>query len=125
MQAPASAMLSPIAVVPSQPAGASIVSALPNDASVPSAWTSTIRPMPLTMPVNMRRLSSPPAGGAVAQASGGAQAGRGAEAGRSSRRRSAPTRSMPVIEKPRASSRRAIGASAARPRPLPISRGAT
>ena len=81
MQAPASAMLSPIAELPSQPAGASIASALPNEASVPRAWTSTIRPMPLTMPVNMRRLSSPARRGGVAQAS----ADRSRQAARASR----------------------------------------
>ena len=36
MQAPSSAMLSPIAVPASQPAGASTVSALPNEAPAPS-----------------------------------------------------------------------------------------
>ena len=125
MHAPARAMLSPIAVVPSQPGGASIVSALPNDAPMPSARTSTIRPMPLTMPVNMARLSSPAAPTRVAQASPADQAGGEADTGRSSSRRSAPTRSIAVKAKPSASSRRAIGASAARPRPLPIRRGAT
>ena len=69
MQAPVSAMLSPMATSPRQPAGASIVSALPTRRRCRAAWTSTMRPTPLTMPVNMRRLSSPARSRGVAEVS--------------------------------------------------------
>ena len=96
MQAPASAMLSPSAVVvePARRAPRSS-SALPNAAPLPSARASTMRPTPLTMPVNMTRLSSPAAARDVAQASGRGQRRppRRRRRGRSSRRRSVPTRS--------------------------------
>src|SRR6185369_895806 len=70
MQAPAIAMLSPSAVdASSQPGGGATVSALPNAGESPSGSTLTIRPTALTMPVNMRRLSSPPTARAVTDAS--------------------------------------------------------
>src|SRR6187431_1421963 len=69
MQAPDRAMLSPRPTSSRKPGGASIASTLPKPAPAPSGRASTMRPTPLTMPVNMRRLSPPGRYGGVAKAS--------------------------------------------------------
>ena len=108
MQAPERAMLSPSATSSRKPGGASIASALAEGrAGCRAGSTSTMRPMPLTMPVNMASIV---AAGAAAPASRRRQ-----RAGRRRRRRSSPTGAVSTMRSP-GSARAARAARAPRGR---------